>query len=61
MNNRLTLDYGMRFVHQQPQVRDERTGVQFPAGGARARRGAPALRRGARMASTPVRGPTARR
>ena len=32
MTNRLTLDYGVRFVHQQPQYDTTRPGVELPAG-----------------------------
>ena len=40
VNNKLTLDYGMRFVHQQPQYRRAAAGVELPAGdmGSRRRR-----------------------
>ena len=31
VNSRLTLDYGVRFVHQQPQYDDARPGVELPA------------------------------
>ena len=30
-DDNLTLDYGVRFVHQQPQYRRQGTGLQFPA------------------------------
>ena len=32
VNSRLTLDYGVRLVHQQPQYRQARAGVELPAG-----------------------------
>ena len=45
MNNRLTLDYGMRFVHQQPQYETSGLASNFCRRSTRGR-GAPALRRG---------------
>ena len=56
VNNRLTLDYGMRFVHQQPQ--DQTTGLAsnfLPEEYARARRRS-STSRDAPMASTPALG-----
>ena len=53
VNDRLTLDYGMRFVHQQAAVRQARSGVELPAREVGARRGAGAVRRRAALAARP--------
>ena len=49
VNSRLTLDYGMRFVHQQPQYDELRQSVELPAGGMEPVAGAAAVRRGLRQ------------
>ena len=48
VNNRLTLDYGVRFVHMRPQYDCVRLQLELPARGVDARAGATALRRGLR-------------
>ena len=45
VNSRLTLDYGVRFVHHAAAVRLARAGVELPAGEVDARSGAGAVRR----------------
>ncbi len=52
VSRRLTLDYGVRFIHQAPQYRLVRLQLEFPARAVAGRAGAEALRRrGARRAS----------
>ena len=56
MSNRLTLDYGVRFVHQQPQYDIARAGVELPAGQVVDRPAPRCLRRRLRQRRLPVLG-----
>ena len=55
VTNNLTLDYGVRFVHQQPQYRRQGTGLQFPAREMGGGPGAPAVPCGLPEQRQPVR------
>ena len=62
VNSRLTLDYGMRFVHQQPQYDELGQSVELPAGEVEPVAGAASSTSPAvRTVSIPVRAPIARR
>ena len=61
VNNRLTLDYGLRFVHQGAAVRQPGAGVQFPAGQVVAGGSAGALRARPANGVTRARAPIVRR
>ena len=54
VTNRLTLDYGMRFVHQQPQYETTGQASNFLPEELLAQRGAAALRGGLRQRRLPV-------
>ncbi len=56
VTSRLTLDYGVRFVHQGAQYDNAGAGVQLPAGQVVARGGADALRARLRQRRLPVHG-----
>ena len=62
VNSKLTLDYGMRFVHQQPQYDALRPGLELPARDMGSVAGAACCTSpAAPTASIPARAPTARR
>ena len=56
VNSKLTLDYGVRFVHMQPQYRLAGPGVELPARAMESWPGADVVRRGLRQRREPVLG-----